>query len=233
MKKKLLVLVLSAVMAGAMVLSMAGCGSSSNSAETTAAAAETTAAAADSSAAESKEATSNTDATVIKLGTTVNEQDSFQVCAEKFAELVKERTNGAYEIEIHPNGALGDERTMLESMQMGTLDMGIITSGPFVNFSSAMGVLDMPFLFANNEEAYKVLDGEIGKELLGTLEDADLKGLAYAERGYNAIGGEIVPVVLVAIAVWHGMGWLTETLYKEYVAEIRLIRAARKSKKDK
>ena len=46
---------LSAVMAGAMVLSMAGCGSSSNSAETTAAAAETTAAAADSSAAESKE----------------------------------------------------------------------------------------------------------------------------------------------------------------------------------
>ena len=93
---------LSAVMAGAMVLSMAGCGSSSNSTETTAAAAETTAAAADSSAAESKETTSNTDATVIKLGTTVNEQDSFQVCAEKFAELVKERTNGAYEIEIHP-----------------------------------------------------------------------------------------------------------------------------------
>ena len=76
---------LSAVMAGAMVLSMAGCGSSSNSTETTAASAETTAAAADSSAAESKEATSNTDATVIKLGTTVNEQDSFQVCAENFA----------------------------------------------------------------------------------------------------------------------------------------------------
>ena len=189
---------LSAVMAGAMVLSMAGCGSSSNSAETTTAAAETTAAAADSSAAESKEATSNTDATVIKLGTTVNEQDSFQVCAEKFAELVKERTNGAYEIEIHPNGALGDERTMLESMQMGTLDMGIITSGPFVNFSSAMGVLDMPFLFANNEEAYKVLDGEIGKELLGTLEDADLKGLAYAERGFRNITNSKKPITNAA-----------------------------------
>ena len=178
---------LSAVMAGAMVLSMAGCGSSSNSTETTAAAAETTAAA-DSSAAESKEATSNTDATVIKLGTTVNEQDSFQVCAEKFAELVKERTNGAYEIEIHPNGALGDERTMLE----------IITSGPFVNFSSAMGVLDMPFLFANNEEAYKILDGEIGKELLGTLEDADLKGLAYAERGFRNITNSKKPITNAA-----------------------------------
>ncbi len=83
---------------------------------------------------------------MLKLGTTVNEQDSFQVAAEKFAELVEERTNGAYVIEIYPNGTLGGERDMLESMQIGTLDMGIITSGPFINFSSDMGVLDMPYL---------------------------------------------------------------------------------------
>ena len=38
--------------------------------------------------------------TVLQLGTTVNEQDSFQVAAEKFAELVAERTNGEYKIEI-------------------------------------------------------------------------------------------------------------------------------------
>lgn len=125
------------------------------------------------------------EATVIKLGTTVNEEDSFQVAAVKFADLVKERTNGAYTIEIYPNGSLGDERTMLESMQMGTLDMGIITSGPFSNFVPEMGVLDMPFLFSSNEDAYKILDGEVGQELLGKLENAKLKGLAYAERGFR------------------------------------------------
>lgn len=38
--------------------------------------------------------------------------------------------------------------------------------------------------------------------------------LAFSERGYRAIGGEIVPVVLVAIAVWHGMGWLCEEWYR-------------------
>src|SRR5665648_140019 len=128
---------------------------------------------------------SKSEAVVIKLGTTVNEEDSFQIAAEKFADLVKERTNGAYTIEIYPNGSLGDERTMLESMQMGTLDMGIITSGPFSNFVSEMGVLDMPFLFSSNESAYKILDGEVGQELLGKLEDANLKGLAYAERGFR------------------------------------------------
>ena len=61
-----------------------------------------------------------------------------------------------------------------------------------------MGVLDMPFLFANNEEAYKILDGEIGHELLDTLEDAGLKGLAYAERGFRNITNSVKPVASAA-----------------------------------
>ena len=139
--------------------------------------------------------------TVFQLGTTVNEQDSFQVAAEKFAELVAERTNGEYKIEIYPNGTLGGESEMLDSMTMGMLDMGIITSGPFVNFSAMMGVLDMPYLFATNEEAYAVLDGEIGKELLGSLEEAGLKGLAYAERGFRNVTNSVRPVTSAADVV--------------------------------
>ena len=136
--------------------------------------------------------------TVLKLGTTVNEQDSFQIAAEKFAELVKERTNGAYQIDIYPNGALGDESTMLESMQIGTLDAGIITSGPFVNFVPEMGVLDMPFLFSGNEQAYQILDGDVGKELMGKLEDSNLKGLAFAERGFRNLTNNVRPVKTAA-----------------------------------
>ena len=136
--------------------------------------------------------------TVFQLGTTVNEQDSFQVAAVKFAELVAERTNGEYKIEIYPNGTLGGESDMLDSMSMGMLDMGIITSGPFVNFSEMMGVLDMPYLFATNEEAYEILDGEIGQELLFTLEEAGLKGLAYAERGFRNVTTSVRPVASAA-----------------------------------
>ncbi len=131
---------------------------------------------------------------VLKLGTTVNEQDSFQVAAEKFKELVEKRTNGSYKIEIYPNGSLGGESDMLDSMTMDMLDMGIITSGPFVNFAAMMGVLDMPFLFANNSEAYKILDGPIGQELLDSLEAANLKGLAYAERGFRNVTNSVRPV---------------------------------------
>ncbi|MDD3439094.1 MAG: TRAP transporter substrate-binding protein [Clostridiaceae bacterium] len=147
---------------------------------------------------ETPAASGSAEPTVLKLGMTINEQDSFYVCAQKFAELVKERTNNAYDIELFPNSALGDERTMLESMQMGTLDAGIITSGPFVNFVPEFGVLDMPFLFPNNEAAYKVLDGEIGKEILTKLEAKDLKGLAYAERGFRNLTNSVRPVKTAA-----------------------------------
>lgn len=42
-----------------------------------------------------------------------------------------------------------------------------------------------------------------------------MSALAYAERGYKAIGGEIVPVILIAGAVWCGMGWLTQMWYRD------------------
>ena len=45
-----------------------------------------------------------------------------------------------------------------------------------------------------------------------------MSALAYAERGYKAIGGEIVPVILIAGAVWVGMGWLCEEWYKRLIS---------------
>lgn len=145
-----------------------------------------------------KDANAGGEPVVMKLATTVNEEDSFQLAAEKFKEIVEEKTNGAYQIEIYPDGKLGDEATLLESMAADELELGIVTSGPFVNFAPEMGVLDMPFLFSGNEEAHKVLDGEVGQELLATLENANLKGLAYAERGFRNLTNSVKPITTVA-----------------------------------
>ena len=35
-----------------------------------------------------------------------------------------------------------------------------------------------------------------------------MSALAYAQRGYRAVGGEMLPVAIVAVAVWYGLGWL-------------------------
>lgn len=46
---------------------------------------------------------------------------------------------------------------------------------------------------------------------------APLSALAYAERGYNAIGGEMLPVAIVAVAVWYGLGWLMKAWYRDMI----------------
>lgn len=121
----------------------------------------------------------------IKLAHVVNEKDGFHIAALKFKELVEQKTNNTVQVELFPNATLGDERTLLEGMQMGTVDAGIITNGPVANFVPEIAVFELPFLFASREEAYKVLDGDVGKEILGKLEAQKIKGLAYAERGFR------------------------------------------------
>lgn len=133
-----------------------------------------------------------------RLAHVVNENDSFHVAALKFKELVEARTEGKVEIEIHPNATLGDERTLLEGMQMGTVDMGVITNGPIANFVPEVAVFELPFLFADNEEAYKVLDGEVGKDVLNKMEESSFKGLAFAERGFRNVTNSTRPVVVPA-----------------------------------
>jgi TRAP-type transport system periplasmic protein len=132
--------------------------------------------------------------TTLKLAHVVNEQDGFHLAALKFKEIVEERTGNRVAVALYPNAQLGDERTLLEGMQMGTVDMGIITNGPVANFVEEIAVFELPFLFPSPEAAYAVLDGPIGQELLDELGRVNLKGLAYAERGFRNLTNSVRPV---------------------------------------
>ncbi len=138
--------------------------------------------------------TSGDEPVKLRLAHVVNEKDGFHIAAVKFKELVEEKTDNKVQIEIFPNATLGDERTLLEGMQMGTIDMGVITNGPVANFLPEIAVFELPFLFSSPEEAYAVLDGPIGQELLDKLETVQLKGLAYAERGFRNLTNSKRPV---------------------------------------
>jgi len=130
----------------------------------------------------------------LRLAHVVNEQDGFHIAAEKFKTLVEERTDGTVSVALYPNAQLGDERTLLESMQIGTVDMGVITNGPVANFVEEIAVFELPFLFPSREAAYEVLDGPVGQDLLDELERVNLKGLAYAERGFRNLTNSRGPV---------------------------------------
>lgn len=122
-----------------------------------------------------------------KVGHSLTEEHPYQLSLEKFAKNVEERTDGKVKFDIYPLSQLGAERECIESLTVGTVDMCLSSTAPLVNFYEPIGVLGLPFLFESREIAYKVLDGEIGQELMGGLKDVGLVGLAWGENGFRHI----------------------------------------------
>ena len=119
------------------------------------------------------------DKIVLKVGHPLTETSHFQVGLEKFAELVDEKSNGTVNIDIYANGLLGQDRDMIEGMQLGTLDMGLVASAPIAQFEPSFGLFDFPFLFRDLDHAYKVADGPIGQDLFQKLEAKGIVGLSF------------------------------------------------------
>jgi len=112
----------------------------------------------------------------------------------RYADLVKQRSNGRVAIQIHHSRQLGDERQVVEGLQLGTIHLTVTSTGPLGGFVPEMNVVDLPFLFRDADHAYKVLDGEIGRSLLNKFDAVGIKGLAYWENGFRHITTAKKPV---------------------------------------
>jgi len=120
-----------------------------------------------------------------KLAHVITANTPIDVGANKFAELVKQRTKGEVEIKVFPAGQLGGERAIIEGVQLGTIEMSFTTTGAIAGFAPEFQVLDLPFLFPTYEAAYTYLDGEQGKKLLALLDRKGIHGVVYLENGWR------------------------------------------------
>lgn len=118
---------------------------------------------------------------------TTTEDHPYTLGMVRYAQLVRERTGGRVAIQIHHSRQLGDERQVVEGLQLGTVHLTVTSTGPLGGFVPEMNVLDLPFLFRDAAHAYKVLDGEVGRELLAKFEAVGIKGLAFWENGFRHI----------------------------------------------
>ena len=103
-----------------------------------------------------------------------------------FADYVKEKTNGEITIDVFPMGQLGGERSMVEQVQGGPLDMADITTAVLSNFVPATGVFDMPFIWPTREVAYKVLaDPEFQKIIFDAFPKKGFVAIGYGENEFR------------------------------------------------
>lgn len=127
----------------------------------------------------------------LKFGHYGSASDSVTAAANRFAELVSEKTDGKLAVEVFGNGELGNSPTMLEGARLGTIDI-VTTGNPYFTASlPQLNVLDLPFLFQSDAHAFAVLDGEVGAELMGSMASAGLQGLAFWELGFRNLTNNV------------------------------------------
>jgi tripartite ATP-independent transporter DctP family solute receptor len=134
-------------------------------------------------------------ATTLKLNHSVLPTHGYHLGAVRFAELVKERTKGEVIIDVLHSAQLGAERESVEALQLGTLDLTICSTAPVVGFTKSFMVFDLPFIFSNRDEAYKVLDGPIGQKSLAEIEKNSIIGLAFFENGFRHVTNSKQPII--------------------------------------
>ena len=130
----------------------------------------------------------------IKLGVVTKPGSAQNIAAEKFKEIVEERSGGAITVQIFHSASLGNETEILQQVQMNTIQMAIVTGGPFDTFDPIVRVVNYPFLFKNNEQADEILDGPLGAEILQSLESSGFKGLCFSENGFRNLTNSKRPV---------------------------------------
>ncbi len=131
--------------------------------------------------------------TTLKMAYALSENSHYGAGAAAFAKTLEASTPD-FKIQQFPNSALGGEREVIEGLQLGTIDLAIVSTGATLNFVPQTGVFDIPFLFRDLAHARKVLDGKIGQDMLAEFPKRGLVALAWGEQGFRHLTNNVRPV---------------------------------------
>ena len=187
MKKRVLAIAMATLMCAGV---FAGCGGGSTSSKQSSGSAAAT-----GSTATGSTATGDAEYEMI-AGTSTPETHPYNLGMNKIGELVSEKTDGAVKLDVFGNSQLGSERDLLEGLQLGSLQMTCTSTAPLAGFTDSFLVFDLPFIFETTEQARAVLDSEVGQEILHSVDDQGLVGLAWFENGFRNVTNNVRPITV-------------------------------------
>lgn len=122
----------------------------------------------------------------IKVGTSHNSESFFASGLYEWERLVEEQTNGAVQIEVFCDEALGSEGEMAEGVSMGTVDACLIGNSSLAKLDSKFNVFSLPYLFANSDHMDAVMLGEPGQYFRDEIWDlSHVMVLDYWDSGFR------------------------------------------------
>lgn len=120
---------------------------------------------------------------VLKAGHGGQVQTASHMALVRFAETLEKSTGGQVKVQVYPDRQLGEERELVEGLQLGSVDIAYVSN--LSSFVPQVSVMDIPFLFKDAQHAYRVLDGKVGQELQSAMDAKGIIGLAFWEGGWR------------------------------------------------
>jgi tripartite ATP-independent transporter DctP family solute receptor len=114
---------------------------------------------------------------------------------QKFAEEFEKRSNGKHSVKLFHNGQLGSEQNTVNDAALGTLDFSVLAINNITPFSPTVGIFTLPYMILSLDEAVKLTQGDIGKELVeNTIRDAGVRIIAWSYAGYRVLSNSKRPI---------------------------------------
>jgi len=129
-----------------------------------------------------------------RLGTAVFPGMPTHTWAIKYAEVVKEKSNGKYQLEPAQERKLGGDKDMIEMAGAGAVEIGHSSSAVFDGFFPDLNALQMPFLINSYDSLQKVFLADYTMELLKVVDKLNLHPLGLIENGYRHLGNNVRPL---------------------------------------
>ena len=129
-----------------------------------------------------------------RLGHGFTEQHPRGQAMIRFASEVDKATNGQVKIKVFANSVLGSEEKMLQAIQGGVQEFYLGSLVPFSVRKKDLQIFDFPFIFANDNEVAKVLDGPVGQKMLDGLSDTGAIGLTWAGGAFRNVANGKRPI---------------------------------------
>src|SRR5204862_3169468 len=98
-------------------------------------------------------------------------------------DLIKQRTDGRYSVEVYHSAQLGEEKDTIEQTQTGVIDLNRVSMGPFNGIVPETQVPSLPYIFRSVDQMRHVMDGPIGDQILTAFAAHDLLGLDFYDSG--------------------------------------------------
>ena len=152
---------------------------------------KSTAASTESKSVESKEVSKSYK---WRLGSVDAKSNPNFISLEYLVDTLEKTAPGKWDIELYPSSQLGNASEMIESVQMGTLDLSCPATAFISNFVPEYGVLDMPYLLTSTDHVDAVFDGLIGKELADMTQSSNIKTIAFWEVGFRCLANDVRPI---------------------------------------